>query len=279
MDILNEGVTPEIYQNLYINSELEMMWHCRSDPRFSYHTYVPRSVYEKPSRTYRIMSFIHGTGRTIEAYRNLFSEFADRRDLILIFPMFPGGLMDQDDFNSYKLLAYQGVRYDSIFLSMVDEMAERFPIDKRKLFLYGWSGGAQFVHRFLYVHPERVAAAAIGGPGRITYLDSENDYYWGTKNFKEVFDKELDLEAIKKVPVKLMIGENDTKYLGESAWGDNRMERIRNLKKNYESAGIQVSLEVIPGIEHKGFEEKKAPIVTRFFEGIMEQEQQRKGKA
>lgn len=278
MDILSEGVTREIYQNLYIGSELEMMWHCRSDPRFSYHTYVPGSVYDQKVPRFRIMSFVHGTGRTMERYRSLFSDFADRNHLILIFPMFPGGLMERDNFNSYKLLADQGIRYDSIFLSMIDEMAQRFPVDKEKIFLYGWSGGAQFAHRFLYVHPERLAGVAVGAPGRITYLDPETDYYWGTRNFREIFDKELDLEQIKRVPVKLMVGEHDTRFLGESPRGNNRMERIRNLMKNYQEHQIPVSLEVIPGIEHKGFDEKKAPIVMRFFQEILEKEKAVRGK-
>ena len=142
MDVLNQGLSKQEKENLYMGSELVMMWHCLKDTRFSFHTYVPQKMREDPTQKFRTMSFVHGTGRTFEKYRELFIKFADENNLALIFPMFPGGLFEENDFNSYKLLAYRGVRYDNIFLAMIDEFAERFPqIDTEKIFLYGWSGG------------------------------------------------------------------------------------------------------------------------------------------
>ena len=111
-------------------------------------------------------------------------DFADKNGFAMIFPMFPGGLMDKNDFNSYKLLEYNGVRYDNIFLAMIDELAERFPIDIDKIYLYGWSGGGQFVHRFLYVHLERLVAVVIGASGRPTYYSPYDDYYREYSNFE-----------------------------------------------------------------------------------------------
>lgn len=269
MDLLNLGVTPETYKNLYIDSELAMMWHLRTDPRFSYHTYIPKSVYNNPAPTFRIMCFVHGTGRTFEKYRQTFSKFADENNLVLLFPLFPGGLIDKDDFNSYKLLSYHGVRYDQILLSMVDDLAERYTIDKEKIYLYGWSGGGQFVHRFLYLHPERLAALVIGAPGRITYLDDSEDFYWGIRNFETYFNRKPEIEKMKRVPIQLMIGENDTKFIGESKWGNNRMDRIINYRDNLKRFEIKSSLMIIPGIEHKGYDEIKAEFVMDFFKQFL----------
>ena len=273
MDILDQGLSAEARKNLYMGSELLMMWHCKADPRFSYHTYIPEGAVSCTEKKYRVMSFVHGTGRTIEEYRELFKDFAERNNLVLIFPMFPGGLKGDDDFNSYKLLAYDEIRYDDIFLKMVDELAERFPvIDTEKIFLYGWSGGGHFVHRFLYTHPERLAAVMPGAPGRPTYIDDTLDFYWGTRNFEEIFGEPLDLQAMRKVPVRLLIGELDTKYVGESPYGTTRMERIRNLEKNYKEHGLNVSLEIIPGIGHKGNDAVKSRYVMRFFQEVIDGE-------
>lgn len=184
MDILNQDITEEIYQNLYMGFEREMMWHCNTDPRFSYHTYIPEDYKEYKEKKLKLMSFVHGTGRTIEWYRSLFRDFADKEGFAIIFPMFPGGLMDKNDFNSYKLLEYNGVRYDNVFLSMIDELAGRFPIDTDKIYLYGWSGGGQFVHSFLYVHLERLVAVVIGASGRPTYYSPYDDYYREYANFE-----------------------------------------------------------------------------------------------
>ena len=269
MDILSQGITEEIYQNLYMGSEREMMWHCNADPRFSYHTYIPENYREYKEKKLKLISFVHGTGRTIEWYRSLFKDFADKNGFAMIFPMFPGGLMDKNDFNSYKLLGYHGVRYDNIFLAMIDELAERFPIDIDKIYLYGWSGGGQFVHRFLYAHPERLAAVVIGAPGRPTYIDPGEDYYWGIRNFQEIFDKPFDIEKIRKVPVKIVVGEEDTLYVGESKWGTSRMERLINLRKNYEKNGLNVSMDIIPGIGHKGHDDIKSKYVLDFFLDVL----------
>lgn len=78
MDILSQGITEEIYQNLYMGSEREMMWHCNADPRFSYHTYIPENYREYKEKKLKLISFVHGTGRTIEWYRSLFKDFADK---------------------------------------------------------------------------------------------------------------------------------------------------------------------------------------------------------
>ena len=272
MDLLSEGVSPEAFRNLYIGCELEMLWHCRADPRFHYFACIPETVYDKNPPTYRVMCFVHGSGRTTERYRELFADFAARNDLIVLYPMFPGGVLEQEDFNSYKLLSYQGIRYDLVLLSMVEELAQRYPVDTKRIFLYGWSGGGQFVQRFLCVHPDRLAAASIGAPGRITYLDDTRDFYWGTRDFEKYFDKRPDIEEIRKVPIRLMIGEQDTKYIGDSPFGDNRRERIENLKKNYAEHGIESDLHVIKGFDHKGGDEEKSKVVIDFFAQTIERE-------
>lgn len=253
-----------------MGSELEMMWHCDKDKRFSYHTYVPQSIYHNPGIRFRVMGFVHGTDRRFEEYRELFKDFADRNNLILIFPMFPGGLIDRNNFNSYKLLSYENVRYDELFLSMIDELSERYPVDKEKIFLYGWSGGGQFAHRFLYAHPERLTAVVIGAPGRITYIDDEVDYFWGTRNFVDVFNKDLNIESMRDVHILLLIGEEDTKYVGESKWGTTRMERLTNLKINLENYGINSKFEIMAGIGHKGNNHIKARYVTDYFQRVMD---------
>lgn len=270
MDLLNVGITHEINQNLYLGSEREMLWHCRCDPRFHYFAHIPNSIYNKETPNYNVLCFVHGTTRVTEKYHELFADFALKNNLILFFPIFPGGLLEQDDFNSYKLLSYEGIRYDLIFLSMLDELAKKYPVDVKRILLYGWSGGGQFVHRFIYVHPERVKAVCIGAPGRITYLDDEKDYYWGIRDFEKYFDKKPEIAAIREVPIMLMIGEHDTKFIGESPYGSNRFQRLLKLKENYEKHGIETQFEIIPNFEHKGNEEEKAKRVSVFFQDILD---------
>ena len=46
-------------------------------------------------------------------------------------------------------------------------------------YLFGFSGGAQFAHRYVLAHPDRVAAAGIGAAGWYTFPDSATPYPYG----------------------------------------------------------------------------------------------------
>ena len=86
------------------------------------------------------------------------------------------------------------------------------------------------------------------------------------KDFTRYFDKGLDLEQVKKVPVQITVGELDTKFIGDSPYGTNRVERMRSLKKNLEENGLQVSLEILPGLEHGDGEKERVQTAQKFFE-------------
>ena len=119
---LSAGLTPEMKKNLFGNAYLNMLWHCPSDPRFHYWVHLPDCYYEEENPSYQLLVIIHGTGCEIESYLRAAKGLADQNHVALLAPMFPGGLIDREDFNSYKLLSCDGVRYDQILLSMIDDM-------------------------------------------------------------------------------------------------------------------------------------------------------------
>ena len=241
MDILDQNLSALERKNLYEDSEQLMLWHCRSDPRFSYYVYIPESIYEKEPPLYKIVCIVHGTARSTEDYRQAYREF-------------------------------KGVRYDLILLSMIDELSRKYRIYKDKFFMSGFSGGGQFAQRFFYLHPKRLMGLCIGAPGRITYINDKVDYYWGTRDFNKIFDKEIEIEAMKNVPVQLLIGEKDVSFIGESPYGSNRMERMMNLKKNLEEHDIEVQLDIMEGIAHSGYDNIKSKYQTEFFQKILDKD-------
>lgn len=264
---LDTNLTPEVQKNLYGNAYLNMLWHCPSDPRFHYWVHLPDYYAEKEKTNYQLMVLIHGTGCAIESYLREAREWADRNRVALLAPIFPGGLIDRNDFNSYKLLSCDRIRYDMILLSMIEDMEMRYPgVFADEFFLFGHSGGGQFANRFLYVHPERLKAVSIGAPGRPTFLESEEPYFWGVKDFRDYFDQELDLDLIREVPVQITVGEKDTKFIGESAYGTNRVERMKSLKKNFEDNQMAVELEILQGLGHGCGEKARVQAAQRFFE-------------
>lgn len=229
-----------------------MLWQCRLDPRFSYYVYVPESIAAAKDGPRPVFVFIHGTGRRYETEQYaVYKEFAEKNRCAVLFPLFPGGVTAPDDFNDYKLIANHGYRYDALLLAMVQELAERYGnLRTDRFFLAGHSGGGQFVNRFYYLHPDRLFGVSIGAPGRPTYLDPERDYFIGTKNWAEVFGTELNYETLKEVPVQLVVGEKDAKFIGEFPYGTTRRERMAALQNNLESYGIKTEMNIVGGMEH-----------------------------
>ena len=162
---LAANLTLEQQKNLFGNAYLNMLWHCPTDQRFHYWVHLPDCYYDEAEHNYSLMVIIHGTGCATEEYIKQAKELSDKYHMAVLAPMFPGGLIQRDDFNSYKLLSCDGIRYDLILLDMIEDMAKRYPgVHTDKFFMFGHSGGGQFVNRFLFAHPDRMKACSIGAP-------------------------------------------------------------------------------------------------------------------
>ena len=251
------------------------IWASRADPRFSWCAYVPEEFEPANASEYRLLVAVHGTGRLMTLYREAFAAFADQNRFIVLAPLFPAGITAPDDLSSYKLLRAGTLHYDAILLSMIDEIAAKYRIDVSRFALFGFSGGGHFAHRFLYLHPERLSAVSIGAPGVVTLLDRERDFWVGVRNFESVFGKPLDLEAMRGVPVHMVVGGNDTETWeitlrpgigwwmdGADLAGGDRQNRLRLLKASFEAAGIAVRHDTVPGTAH--WVEPMIPAVVDF---------------
>ncbi|HOF99706.1 MAG TPA: alpha/beta hydrolase [Clostridia bacterium] len=254
------------------------MFACQYDPRFSYCAYIP-SNWTPEGEPLTMLVIVHGSGRTPQHYRDVYKEFAQEHGLIVMAPLFPCAITSFDDMSSYKYISYGGVRFDRILLAMVEEMGRRYGARTDRFLLHGFSGGGHFVHRFFYLHADRLIALSVGAPGYITLLDDAKPWHAGTANFREVFGQGIDMEALRRVPVQLVAGADDLEtweindrdsenWMEELAEaGENRVERLTCLWKNYLSHGISAELELVPGVKHWGY--SIAPQVCAFFDGVL----------
>ena len=222
----------------------------QGDQRFSYALYVPPS-YSTGDRTQQLLVTIHGTRRRAEATLELFTELADASGCALLAPLFPAGIGDPNDLDTYKVIEQGGVRYDEVLLGMVTEVQHRWKIDVERFHLYGFSGGGQFAHRFLYLHPQRLASVSIGSPGRATLLDSSLNWPDGTADLAARFGVEANLEALRLVPVQVFVGGDDTAIRsGEPGGERSRRDRALGLTESLRAAGCDVTHEIVPGVGH-----------------------------
>lgn len=274
-DTLSLPNTPINMHRLWSNA----MFACKADPRFSYCHYAPPGFDAAPGN-HSLVVAIHGSGRNATAYRDAFRAFARYNKCVVLAPLFPIGVLGDDHADGYKYLAEGDVRYDQILLEMIAEFEQALGARFGKFFLSGYSGGAHFAHRFLYLHPERLAGVAVGAPGGITRIDDTRDFWLGTRDFETRFGKPLDLHAIRQVPVHLMVGACDVEEFtyppqfaafieGMGDIGKNRIERNALLYANYRDNGLDVRQTVVPKLAHDGV--RFVPVVADFFEGVLAQ--------
>ena len=236
-----------------------------TDQRFSYSLYVPPRAYRNDSQL-RLVVLIHGTGRDTESLRQRYADFAEDFGFALFIPFFPAGITDPDDIDNYKGIAYNGIRYDHVLLGMLQEVAHRWPgIEVGKFLLHGFSGGGQFVQRFLYLHPHKLIAVSIGAPGSITLLDDNVQWSRGIRNFEAIFGTPISIDDIRRVPIHICVGKEDTDVTQLRLKYPDALSRLttaQNLSESYKLLGLDVKLDIVPESKHES--QKMKQVVVKF---------------
>lgn len=82
-------------------------------------------------------------------------------------------------------------------------------------FMNGFSASATFTNRFVFIHPEKVKAAVMGGLNGILMLPNKKvknkafNYPLGTNDFKTIFNKPFDFDTYKAIPQFIYMGQQD----------------------------------------------------------------------
>jgi poly(3-hydroxybutyrate) depolymerase len=236
---------------------------CRADPRFSYCLYVPAGYAEGPRRVSLLVA-LHDTLRNHQALRDALVGHAERVNAIVLAPLFPAGVTTPEDLDHYKYLRFGDTHFDEILLAMAADVAAKYGVDIARFGMFGFSGGAHFAHRFLYVHPSRLDALVVGSPGSVTLPSEQHPWWPGLKDFRARFGHAVDWEAVRKVPTLLLVGADDVNPRGIVAsadhpnWveganvaGANRVERLRTLYSQLARRLDDVRFEALPGVKHE----------------------------
>lgn len=254
---------------------------CQADQRFSYCLYVPPTLVKtRALSSARVLVAIHGTERGNQAMRDLFVPLADRLGLIVLAPLFPAGILDPHDRDNYKYVEYRGIRFDHLVLAMVDEVGARYGVPVASIAMFGFSGGAHLAHRFLYLHPQRLAAVSACAPGSPTLLDESRDWWVGVRDLEQRFGRGLDREAMRRVAVHLAVGDKDTDTHeithspGSTYWmegandaGVTRVERLKSLATSLVAGGVAVDVDILRGVGHE--RDPLAASAIHFFDRVL----------
>ncbi len=166
-----------------------------------YYFYVPSRV----DPTARPLVVVHGISRRAHVHLATFAPFAEMSGRILIAPLFSKARCKR-----YQQLVADPCRADQALLATLRAVATKTGYDMSQVDLFGFSGGAQFAHRFAMMYPERVGRLAVASAGWYTLPDFEQAFPYGLAsiaNGRERFQAKLpDFLAI---PTLVMVGEKD----------------------------------------------------------------------
>ena len=172
------------------------------------HVYTPDVI--DPAITYQLVVGVHGAGGRGNGAGGM-SGWAKRGDVIVIGPSFETKgerpYQNGDGVHAEKLLA-------------LFETLKKSHKLREQMFLHGFSGGSQFVHRFTMLHPKVVCGASAHSGGS-----------WATDNHGTIS------MAAKKIPFAISCGQKDVAFSFPGALY-NRLEWYERFLKEIDEKGF-----------------------------------------
>jgi len=188
--------------------------------------YLPKNWH--PGR--EVLVAVHGISRNARELVQLFAPWAARCGFAIVAPLFT-----RDRYPDYQRLGLEkGKRRADDFLNnILDAFAGWTGAPAADLRLFGFSGGAQFAHRYALFHPGRVRALVLGAAGWYTMPDEGHAFPLGLA--QAPLPALVELRQWLSLPMLVVVGSQDTErddalrqtpHL-DATQGMNRLERAR----------------------------------------------------
>ena len=177
----------------------------------------------------RVLVVVHGIARRASSMLASFENAADKYNYTLIAPIF-----NDRTYGDYQRLGRvgRGARADVALQAILADAKQWLGLNK-PVHLFGFSGGAQFAHRFIYAHPTQMASVTLAAAGWYTSPESKKHFPYGIGRSEKLLDLRFDSERLVRTPSMVMIGANDVNRDGsvrETPWlnrtqGNTRLAR------------------------------------------------------
>ena len=228
----------------------------QADPGQEYLVYIPSTGgMDAP-----MLVTIHGISRNADEHARLFSAYCEMYGVVLVAPVF-----SKDQHPDYQRLGRlgHGKRTDVALNAIVAEAAALTGAHADQFYLFGFSGGAQFAHRYAMAYPHRVHGAAFASAGWYTMPEPRRKFPYGTRQIDRLPGVRFDAEDYLNVPMHVFIGADDDDPQGvrhtlrlDREQGISRLERARTWVAAMKTAAqahhldSQVHYEELPGCDH-----------------------------
>lgn len=204
---------------------------------------------------------VHGIQRNVLELAVRFAPLADELGRALLLPFF-----STRRGRGYQRLRGRRVRRhpEARLHQALDRLGELAPVDLERFDLFGYSGGAQFAHRYALVHPTRVRTLVCASAGWYTFPDESTPWPYGLAIGRRDRRLEPDLGAFLDLRTHVVVGAEDrgrddslnADARIDALQGETRVERARRyvdaLRESARAHGraSRVTLQVLPGCGH-----------------------------
>lgn len=184
-----------------------------------YYVYTPATL--DPQKTYWLVVGVHGYKSNGKNAAGL-AGWADQHDCIVVGPSFPN--------EGYQTMDH---RSDEQLLAVFRELSKSYKLHP-KLYIFGFSGGAQYAHRFMMRYPQLVVGCSAHSAG--TWATGSP---WHSVNPKA-----------SHIPFVMSCGENDTAKSFEGA-AYPRIEWAKLFESQLRAAGFFYRAKFLPDVAHR----------------------------
>lgn len=176
----------------------------------AYYLYVPSTI--KAPATAPLILMLHGSGRRGFSLVEKWKDIAKKEGIILAGP-------DSSNIEGWRT-PQDGPDY---LHNLVEELKSKYPIDGRRVYLFGHSAGASFALQLSLMESEYFAATAIHA-GALNSADG------GLFQF-----------AKRKIPISIQVGDSDQFF---------PLAAVRNTRDVLNARGFSTELIELPGHDH-----------------------------
>ena len=175
-----------------------------------YYLYVPSKI--QPSNPVPLVVMLHGSNRTGNSLVEKWKDLAKKEGFIIAGP-------DSENLREWSA-PQDGPEY---LRDVVEELKKKYPIDPRRVYLFGHSAGANFAILMSLLESQYFAATAVHA-GAL----AKDDYSW------------VEL-AKRKIPMSIQVGVHDELY---------PPELLRATRDTLKTANFPIELMEISGHDH-----------------------------
>ncbi|MFT6914601.1 MAG: pimeloyl-ACP methyl ester carboxylesterase [Motiliproteus sp.] len=200
----------------------------------------------KEKNTKKVIIAVHGISRNSIQQIKIYSLLAEEHGLWLLAPEF-----SEENFSGYQRLAKDPLspRSDLVLNRLLLAYRTERNITDLKAHICGYSGGAQFAHRYALLHPYNVASLTLVSAGWYTFPNHQQRFPRGLNNWP-LWLGTARLKEFLNIPIIVMVGNKDrardsslrTSVRLDQDQGVNRLQRADTWVKAANHAKKQLHL-------------------------------------